>query len=95
MNVRFWLGLWALILSGCAPSQHWVKPGATEADLRTAITLCDRENVHFARERNQSFGAKPAEDVMPTRQSTYRRGAGDMMREECLESHGWRREPMD
>jgi hypothetical protein len=51
MKVRLWLGVFALILSACGPSQQWVKPGATEADLRTAITLCDRNSRPIARGR--------------------------------------------
>jgi hypothetical protein len=51
MKILLWFGLVVVILLGCGPSQQWVKPGATEADLRTAITLCDRENVRFGRDR--------------------------------------------
>jgi hypothetical protein len=86
-TILLWFGLVALILSGCGPSQQWVKPGATEADLRTAITLCDRENVRFGRDRITTMG--PEDEVMVTRQKRYRRGAGEMIRERCLESRGW------
>ena len=92
MTILVWVGFLALMLAACGPTPQWVKPGATEADLRTAITLCDRENMRFFRDRITSVGQRPEEDVMVTRQSTYRKGAGDMMREQCLESHGWRLE---
>ena len=87
MKILLWLGLVTLALSACSPSQQWVKPDATEADLRTAITLCDRENVRFGRDRVTRTG--PEDEVMVTRQRRYRRGAGEMIRERCLESRGW------
>ncbi len=86
-TMLLWLGLVALMLSGCGPSQQWGKPGATEADLRTAITLCDREGVRFGRDRITTMG--PEDEVMVTRQKRYRKGAGEMIRERCLESRGW------
>ena len=93
MKIWIWFGFFALMLVTCGPSQKWVKPGATEADLRTAITLCDRENVHFGRDRITTTG--PEDEVMVTRQRRYRRGAGEMMREQCLESRGWTLEYVD
>jgi hypothetical protein len=89
MKVSVWLGFFALILSACGPTPQWVKPGATEADLRNAMTLCDRENMHFGRGRITSMGTEPAEDVVAHRPSNYRRGGGEMAREQCLERHGW------
>ena len=86
-NTILIFGLFVVMLSGCGPSQQWVKPGATEADLRTAITLCDREGVRFGRDRITTTG--PEDEVMVTRQRRYRRGAGEMIRERCLENRGW------
>ncbi|HBP87163.1 MAG TPA: hypothetical protein PKK23_08480 [Nitrospirales bacterium] len=88
MNVRLLFGLLGLVVSSCGPTQQWVKPGATEADLRSTITLCDRENRHFNRSGIAHFG--PEDETIQPR--NYRRGGGDMMREQCLEGHGWRRE---
>jgi hypothetical protein len=85
MKIRLWVGSCFLLLSACGPTQQWVKPGATEADLRSTITLCDRENRHFNREGISHFG--PEDETVRPR--NYRRGGGDMMREQCLESHGW------
>ncbi|MDT3776720.1 hypothetical protein PJI16_03990 [Nitrospira sp. MA-1] len=79
------VGLCFLLLSACGLSQQWVKPGATEEDLRSTITLCDRENRHFNQEGISHFG--PEDETIRPR--NYRRGGGDMMREQCLESHGW------
>ena len=93
MKILLWLGLVALMLSACGPSQQWVKPDTTEADLRTAITLCDRENVRFGRDRVTRTG--PEDEVMVTRPRHYRRGAGEMIRERCLESRGWTLEYVD
>jgi len=93
MKILLWLGLVTLMLSACGPSQQWVKPGATEVDLRTAITLCDRENVRFGRDRVTTMG--PEDEVMVTRQRRSRRGAGEMIRERCLESRGWTLEYVD
>ncbi len=93
MKILLWLGLVTLMLSACGPSQQWVKPDATEADLRTAITLCDRENVRFGRDRVTTMG--PEDEVMVTRQRRSRRGAGEMIRERCLESRGWTLEYVD
>ncbi|GJL58867.1 MAG: hypothetical protein NPIRA03_17240 [Nitrospirales bacterium] len=85
MNKRVWYGLVTLLLvSACGPSKQWVKPGATEDDLRSTITLCDRENRHFNREGIKHFG--PEDETVRPR--NYR-GGGDMMREQCLENHGW------
>lgn len=92
MKVGVWLGFCTLVLSACGPIPQWVKPGATEADLQKTMTLCDRENMHFGRGRIASMGEEPAEDVVAHRQSTYRRGGGEMAREQCLERHGWRLE---
>ena len=92
-NTILIFGLFVVILSGCGPSLQWVKPGATEADLRTAITLCDRENVRFGRDRITKTG--PEDEVMVTRQRRYRKGAGEMIRERCLESRGWTLEYVD
>ena len=92
-NTILIFGLFVVILSGCGPSLQWVKPGATEADLRTAITLCDRENVRFGRDRVTKTG--PEDEVMVTRQRRYRKGAGEMIRERCLESRGWTLEYVD
>jgi hypothetical protein len=92
MKKLVWFVSVPLMLAACGPTPQWVKPGATEADLRTAITLCDRENIHFGRDSITSVGQKPEEDVMVTRQRSYRRGGGEMLREKCLESHGWRLE---
>jgi hypothetical protein len=92
-TMLLWLGLVTLMLSACGPSQQWVKPGATEADLRTAITLCDREGVRFGRDRVTRTG--PEDEVMVTRERRYRRGAGEMIRERCLESRGWTLEYVD
>jgi hypothetical protein len=85
MNIHLWLLVFACIFSACGPSPQWVKPGATETDLRKAIILCDRENVHFGRDRITHFGP---EDETP-RPRNYPRGGGEMMREQCLKSHGW------
>ncbi len=93
MKILLWLGLVTLALSACSPSQQWVKSGATEADLRTAITLCDRESVRFGRDRVTKTG--PEDEVMVTRERRYRRGAGEMIRERCLESRGWTLEYVD
>jgi hypothetical protein len=94
MKLLLWFGLISLMLAACAPSQHWVKPGATEADLQTAITLCNRENVHFGRNNIKTIG--PDGEVMVTsRQKRSARGAGEMMREQCLESHGWSLQPVE
>jgi hypothetical protein len=92
-NTILIFGLFVVILSGCGPSLQWVKPGATEADLRTAITLCDREGVRFGRDRITTTG--PEDEVMVTRQRRYRKGAGEMIRERCLESRGWTLEYVD
>jgi hypothetical protein len=94
MKVLLWLGLFALMLSACGPSQQWVKPGATEADLQTAITLCNRENVHFGRDNIRTIGPD-GEVTVTSRQKRYERGAGEMMREQCLESRGWSLEYVD
>ena len=91
MNVRVCMGLCFLLLSACGPSQQWVKPGATEEDLRNAMILCDRENMHFGRNNIKHFG--PEDET--TRQRSYPRGGGEMMREQCLERHGWRLETVD
>jgi hypothetical protein len=94
MKVFLWFGLFALVLSACGPTQQWVKPGATEADLQTAITLCNRENVHFGRDNIRQIG--PDNEVIVTsRQKRYERGAGEMMREKCLEKYGWKLEYVD
>jgi hypothetical protein len=96
MKVRLALGfgLFALLLSACGPTQQWVKPGATETDLQTAITLCNRENVHFGRDNIRTLG--PDGDVTVTsRQKRYESGAGEMMREKCLENHGWTLESVE
>jgi hypothetical protein len=94
MKLLLCFGSFAVMLSACGPTQQWVKPGATEADLRTAITLCDQENLHFGN-RITTLGTKPEEDVVATRQRSYRKGGGEMMREKCLESHGWTLEYVD
>ena len=93
MNVRLWIGIFVLMLSACGPSQQWVKPGATESDLRTAITLCDREGIRFGGDRITRTG--PEDEVMVTRERRYRRGAGEMIRERCLENRGWTLEWVD
>ncbi|MEJ2232208.1 MAG: hypothetical protein P8X46_13625 [Nitrospirales bacterium] len=93
MKNLVWFMSVPLMLAACGPTPQWVKPGATEADLRTAITLCDRENVHFGRDLITRTG--PEDEVMVTRQRRYRRGAGEMMREQCLESRGWTLEYVD
>ncbi|MDH4193509.1 MAG: hypothetical protein OEY80_01995 [Nitrospirota bacterium] len=88
MKVLLRLGLLVLMLSACGPTPQWVKPGATEADLQAAITLCNRENVHFGRDNIRQIG--PDNEVIVTsRQKRFERGAGEMMREQCLESKGW------
>ena len=93
MKLWLWFGLFAL-LSACGPTQQWVKPGETEADLEAATILCNRENVHFGRNNMMIMG--PDEEVIVTsRQKRYRRGAGEMMQEQCLESKGWRLESVD
>ena len=94
MKVRLGFGLFALLLSACGPTQQWVKPGATEADLQAAITLCDRENVHFGRGNIRTLGPD-GEVTVTNRQKRYERGAGEMMREQCLESHGWTLESVE
>jgi len=82
------LGLFVLMVSACGPTPQWVKPGATEADLQNAITLCNRENVHFGRGNIRQIG--PDNEVIVTsRQKRFERGAGEMMREQCLKSKGW------
>lgn len=91
MKLQLTLGLLTLMLSACGPTPQWVKPGATEADLHKTIILCDRENVHFGRENIKHFG--PEDET--TRQRNYPRGGGDMMREQCLKSHGWRLESVE
>ena len=94
MKLRLWFGIFALLVSACGPTQQWVKPGATEADLQAAMTLCNRENVHFGRDNIRTIG--PDDEVIVTsRQKRYRRGAGEMMQEQCLESKGWRFEYVD
>lgn len=94
MKVFLWFGFFALMVSACGPTPQWVKPGATEADLQTAITLCNRENVHFGRGNVRTLG--PDGDVTVTsRQKRYESGPGEMMREKCLESKGWRLEYVD
>lgn len=93
MKFILWFGFFALLLSACGPSQQWVKPGTTEADLRTAITLCDREGIRFGGDRVTRTG--PEDEVMVTRERRYRRGAGEMIRERCLESRGWTLEWVD
>ena len=90
MNLRLWFVVFAL-LSACGLTQQWVKPGATESDLQSAITLCNRENVHFGRDNIKTLGPD-GEVTVTSRQKRYERGAGEMMREKCLESHGWTRE---
>jgi hypothetical protein len=90
MNVRFWFVVFAL-LAACGPTLQWVKPGATESDLEKAITLCNRENVHFGRGNIQTLDPD-GEVTVTNRQKRYESGAGEMMREKCLESHGWTRE---
>jgi hypothetical protein len=94
MKVLLWFGLFAFMLSACGPTQQWVKPGATEADLQAAITQCNRENVHFGRGHIRQIG--PDDEVIVTnRQKRFERGAGEMMREKCLESHGWTLETVE
>ena len=94
MKQLLWCGLFPLMLSACGPTPQWVKPGATETDLQTAMTLCNRENVHFGRDNIRQIG--PDDEVIVTsRQKRYERGAGEMMREKCLESKGWRLEQVD
>ena len=88
MKVPSCVGLCLLLLSACGPTQQWVKPGATKEDLKAAIILCDRENVHFGQDRFAHFG--PEDETIRPR--SYPRGGGEMMREKCLESHGWTRE---
>ena len=56
MKLRLWFGIFALLVSACGPTQQWVKPGATEADLQAAMTLCNRENVHFGRNNIRTIG---------------------------------------
>ena len=94
MKLLLWFGFFALMLSGCGPSSQWVKPGATEVDLRTAITECDKEVVRdrFAIEKSNTMGP---DDVMVTAQRRYRSGAGEIMRDQCLESHGWTYETVE
>lgn len=91
MNVPSCLGLCVVLLSACGPTPQWVKPGATESDLQSAITLCNRENVHFGRGNIRTLGPD-GEVTVTSRQKRYESGAGEMMREKCLESHGWTRE---
>jgi hypothetical protein len=91
MKLRPTLGLLTLMLSACGPTPQWVKPGATEADLQKTISLCDRENIHFGRGRIAHFGLED-ETIQPR---TYPRGGGEMLREQCLERHGWRLELVD
>jgi len=91
------LGLWFIIfvlLSACGPTQQWVKPGATAADLEAATILCNRENVHFGRDNIRQIGPN-GEVIVTSRQKRYQRGAGEMMQEQCLESKGWRLESVD
>lgn len=85
---RLWLGFFALMVSACGPTPQWVKPGATEADLQAAITLCNRENVHFGRDNIRQLGPD-GEVIVTSRQKRFERGAGEMMREQCLEGKGW------
>lgn len=94
MKLRLWFGIFALLVSACGPTQQWVKPGATEADLQAAMTLCNRENVHFGRNNIRTIGPD-GEVIVTSRQKRYRRGAGEMMQEQCLESKGWRLEYVD
>jgi hypothetical protein len=91
MKVRLWFGIFTLLLSACGPTQQWVKPGATETDLEAATIQCNRENVHFGRDTITTIGPE-GEGIVTNRQKRYRRGAGEMMQELCLESKGWRRE---
>lgn len=84
------LGVMIVLLAGCGPTLQWTKPGATEADLRTAITLCDRESGPLGRGRLTTEGME--DDVMVTRERRYRRGAGEFVRDDCLRRRGWRQE---
>ena len=88
MKVLLRLGVLVLLLSSCGPTPQWVKPGATEADLQAAITLCNRENVHFGRDNIRQLGPD-GEVIVTSRQKRFERGAGEMMREQCLEGKGW------
>jgi len=95
MKLLLGFGFFALMLSGCGgATQQWVKPGATEVDLRTTITECDKEVVRdrFAIEKSNTMGP---DDVMVTAQRRYRSGAGEIMRDQCLESHGWTYETVE
>ena len=81
------IGILMVMLAGCGPTLEWVKPGATEADLRTAITLCDRESRPIARGRISNEGME--DDVMVTTHRRYRTGAGEIVRDQCLRRRGW------
>ncbi|MEO6202750.1 MAG: hypothetical protein ABIU05_17045 [Nitrospirales bacterium] len=59
--------------------------------MQKAITRCNRENVHYGRDNIRTFDPE-GEVTVTGRQKRYESGAGEMMREKCLESHGWRRE---
>ena len=81
------IGILMVMLASCGPTLEWVKPGATEADLRTAITLCDRESRPIARGRISNEGME--DDVMVTTHRRYRTGAGEIVRDQCLRRRGW------
>ena len=93
MRLKICLVLLMVILPACGSTPQWTKPGATEADLRTAITLCDRDSRHFARGRITNEGME--EDVMVTTQRRYKRGSGEFVREQCLRRRGWAQEYVD
>jgi hypothetical protein len=88
MKLLLWFGCFTLMLSGCGATLQWVKPGATEFDLRKAIKECDKEVIRdrLAIEKSNTMGP---DDVTVTPQRRYRRGAGEVMRDQCLESRGW------
>lgn len=79
-----------LVLTACAPSTTWVKPGASDEDLKLAQDECSSLSSSYDfvfDDRDQGRNIESA----PDRQRRSGSAQGDVYRR-CMESQGWRRE---
>lgn len=82
-----------LALAACAPTTTWVKPGASEEDLKLAQDECSSRSSSYDfvfddrdQGRNIESAPEPQRRSGSAQADVYRR---------CMESQGWRRERVD
>lgn len=83
----------AATIAACSPSRQWVKPGATDEDLRLAQEECASRgsSFDFAFEDRDSGRPGVVESAPDNRERRAGSARGDVYRA-CMESQGWRRE---